>query len=303
VKYDTVSKQTVVKYAGGSDYVPIESGKEVYFVYYQKQQLQISYKVMDVAGDLAEVEVSGAAPKSAENLGVYNMADAINNPLGLVTPRSYTNYAFAIGKADAATAKDLSIITDASSSETGPMLKVQNTWRGFRYTEDDQNWADCDDELALYVVYFTQLPTVVMIHEQTFGISAKMNTEFSYTGTITEIHKTITTVTTEIFQNSEWIISGEPVVTESDPTQGSTQSKSFVLKNGESNSTVLFYTETPGGISQKVEGNTRTTTSTKDVVTQTYVIEQTGLADFATEITGNYSSASGYISLIWSDSF
>lgn len=295
VKYDAASKQTAVKYAGSSNYVPIESGKEVYFVYYQKQQLQISYKAMDVAGDLAEVEVSGAAPKSAENLGVYNMADAINNPLGLVTPGSYTNYAFAIGKANAAAAKDLSIITDASSSETGPMLKVQNTWRGFRYTEDDQNWADCDDELALYVVYFTQLPTVVMIHEQTFGISATMNTEFSYRGSITEIHKTVTTVTTKVLQNGEWIISGEPVVTESDPSQVSTKQKTFVLKNGESNSTVLFYSETSGGTSVQEDGNTQTITSTKNVVTQTYTVEQTRLPEFTTKITGEYSSASEYI--------
>ena len=193
VKYDSAKKSICVKYDGDADFTVLERGQELYFVYYQQKTLNIGYKCMESGGALTTVPASGA-PSLTSALGEYNMTESITQPLSWVD-NSYTHFAFAIGSADAASASALSLVTDLSGTDTDrPALQLRNTWRGFEYSTDGNDWVNCGYNPALYVIYYTQQPTVIMLREQTVGTRSVMETAFTYDLLITESATTITSV-------------------------------------------------------------------------------------------------------------
>ena len=192
-------------------------------------------------------------------------------------------------------ASNLSLITNAVG-EAGPVptLRVRNTWRGFEYTtETGENavWTSCGYTPQLYVVYYTQQPTVVMFEEKTVGTSAVMNTEFTYNLLVTQTTTTTTSVQTQTWDGEKWVNSGDPVVTETTSTPATifdttaSGNRPYILKNGEANSSILFYSSSVQiGEPVKVDENTQTVSTTTTVTAQTAVITQTLVEAFTTSI-------------------
>ena len=251
IKYDSTKKKICVKYATDDDYSVLEDGLEIYFVYYQEKKLSIGYKEMETSGALSDVTSSGAIETDVA-LGNYSMAEQLSDPLSLVTPDTYSYYAFAIGTEDThgtpqMNASNLSLLTDAADEDDAvPTLRLRNTWRGYEYTlgtGDSSEWISCGYDPHLYVIYYTQQPTVIIFREETVGSNAVMNTEFVYDMKVEEIgtNGSVETVTT-LFDTTE---------------EGS---EPFKLKNGEQQSAVLFYSSVEGGATtvQKITITQRT---------------------------------------------
>ena len=293
VKYDSAKKSICVKYDGDADFTVLERGQELYFVYYQQKTLNIGYKCMESGGALTTVTASDA-PSLTSALGEYNMTESITQPLSWVD-NSYTHYAFAIGSADAASASALSLVTDLSGTDTDrPALQLRNTWRGFEYSTDGNDWVNCGYNPALYVIYYTQQPTVIMLREQTVGTRSVMETAFTYDLLITESATTITSVQEQRLNDDQWENVGEPTVTTAsgEPVvivgPGKDGYQPYELKNGEADSVILFYSSTSGEPTVIISdsGETRTVTTTTVITAQTAVITQIANADFATAIDG-----------------
>ena len=291
VKYDSAKKSICVKYDGDADFTVLERGQELYFVYYQQKTLNIGYKCMESGGALTTVPASDA-PSLTSALGEYNMTESITQPLSWVD-NSYTHYAFAIGSADAANASALSLVTDLSGTDTDrPALQLRNTWRGFEYSTDGNDWVNCGYNPALYVIYYTQQPTVIMLREQTVGTRSVMETAFTYDLLITESATTITSVQEQRLNDDQWENAGEPTVTTAsgEPVvivgPGKDGYQPYELKNGEADSVILFYSSTSGESTDDISDETRTVTTTTVITAQTAVITQIANADFATAIDG-----------------
>ena len=252
IKYE--NKKVLVKYKYESSFRVLGEGKELFFVYCQKRALNIGYKGMEADGVLTDVTTTEGTPANTVSLlGEYSMSSQLTAPLSLVT--GFTNYAFAVGDVDPygktpMNASNLSLITNAVG-EAGPVptLRVRNTWRGFEYTtETGENavWTSCGYTPQLYVVYYTQQPTVVMFEEKTVGTSAVMNTEFTYNLLVTQTTTTTTSVQTQTWDGEKWVNSGDPVVTETTSTPATifdttaSGNRPYILKNGEANPSILF---------------------------------------------------------------
>ena len=166
------------------------SGEEIYFVYYQKKTLNISYRGMTDDGYLKtdNITVSSSAPLTTGNvpLGEYDMKANITEPLEWESSTEHTNYAFAIGKPGAGIVSQLMLVTNASGSdEQRPSLQVRNTWRGFQYSVDGgTNWINGDYDIELYVIYYQQKATVVTLFEETVGFASDMEKTFTFNFTI-----------------------------------------------------------------------------------------------------------------------
>ena len=296
IKYE--NKKVLVKYKGESSFRVLGEGRELYFVYYQKKTLDIGYKSMEASGVLEDVTTSEAPTATNALLGEYSMSSQLTAPLSLVT--GFTNYAFAVGDVDPRgetpmNASNLSLITNAvGSGDTVPTFRVRNTWRGFEYTtETGENavWTSCGYEPQLYVIYYSQQPTVVMFDEKTIGTSAVMNTEFTYNLLVTQTTTTTTSVQTQTWDGEKWVNSGDPVVTETTSTPATifdttaSGNQPYILKNGEANSSILFYSSSVQiGEPVKVDENTQTVTTTTTVTAQTAVITQMLMDTFTTSI-------------------
>jgi uncharacterized repeat protein (TIGR02543 family) len=310
IKYDSSSQKVKVKYKGESAYRVLGDGREIYFVYYQEKSLNIGYKEMQPSGVLDSVTgMSGSACISSGTItDVYEMATGVNAPLAWGNnggAHVYTNYAFAIGKADPndvtqMNASDLSLITAASNSDDSlPVLRVRNTWRGFEYTTesgDNAVWTNCGYNPQLYVIYYTQQPTVIMFSEQTVGLSAVMGTEFTFNLKVTE---TTTSAQKQQLIGFDWENVGSPEDYTSDIFDTTVLPNTpYVLKNGEANSAILFYS-IPGEGAVLAEETTGTDTyryiATADSATsQTAVITQTVNDGFTTSINGTVQNAEPY---------
>ena len=300
IKYE--DKAVKVKYSGESDFRVLSDSRALYFVYYQKKALAIGYKSMEASGVLADVAPTADAPKTTGDvlLGEYDMSTGIPAPLTLAT--GFTNYAFAIGSVDPGdgtqmNASNLCVITDAADAAAQvPTLRIRNTWRGFEYTTqagDDAEWTDCGYDLQLYVIYYTQTPTVVLFHERTVGTSTVVDaTSFTLDLLVTQATTTTNSVQTQIKDGSgNWVDSGDPVVETftSDPiTIFDTKAdgnQPYILKDAEGNSAILFYSSsTKTGEPELVDENTRTITTTTEIKAQTAVITQTVNNAFTTHI-------------------
>ena len=295
IKYE--NKKVFVKYEGETSFRVLGEDRELYFVYYQEKALNIGYKSMEASGVLENVATTGAPTTTNALLGEYSMSAQLDDPLDFTT--DYTNYAFAVGSIDSGTemnASNLSLITNAVGADDPiPTLRVRNTWRGFEYTTetgDDAVWTSCGYAPQLYVIYYSQQPTVVMFDEKTIGTSAVMNTTFTFNLLVTATTTTTVSVQTQIKNsNDEWENSGEPTVTTTtgDPTTvfdtTASGNQPYILKNGEANSSILFYSSSVQiGEPVKVDENTQTVTTATTVTAQTAVITQTLMDTFTTSI-------------------
>lgn len=297
IRYE--GRKVKVKYKGETAYRVLGSGSELYFVYYQKKALPIGCMSMDAGGALAAVPASGAPETTGEALlGTYNMTEEITQPLTWADNDSFTQYAFAIGTVGSASVNDLHLLTSAASSEDDgqrPQLQIRNTWRGFEYSTDGSIWVNCGYAPQLYVIYFTQQPTVIMLHEKTAGTSAVMDTAFTY-----ELLVTQTTTTTTSVQGmkkneaGEWINDGEPEVTEEtgaaeivfDTTASGNEP--IILRNGEEDSAILFRSSSAEISEEEEEGGEAMTVTTITTVTaQTITITQAENALFMTTVEGD----------------
>ena len=268
IKYE--GKQVKVKYAGESEFKVLGDDKEVYFVYYLKKALRIGYKSMGSNGTLSNVTVDTAAPAITGLLGAYNMADAISSPLAWAS-NNYTSYAFAIGNSNPSSVNDLSFLTSVSSSDdTRPALQLRNTWRGFQYSTNGTSWTDCGYVPALYVIYYTQMPTVVMYAEKTEGLPTVIDTQFRYDFVVEEI-----TTTTISQDGQEDIITTDTTIIYDEQTEGY---QPVYLKNGERDSAILFY-----DITSSTVGLVTTTVEIKQRIT----ITQTANSQFTTTVIGD----------------
>ena len=298
VKYE--DKKVKVKYDGASSFTDLGEDSELYFVYCQKKALNIGYKSMGANGVLEDVTTSDDARTETNTLlGEYSMSDQLAAPLELATT-GFTNYAFAIGDADPHSetqmnASNLSLITNAvGADEPAPILRVRNTWRGFQYaTEVGENatWTSCGYAPQLYVIYYTQQPTVVMFDEKTVGTSAVLDTEFTFHLLVTQATTTIVSVQKQKLVDGSWVDDGEPDVTRTvgEPTTvfdtTAEGNQPYTLKNGEANSSILFYSETSGKAEGEDDGSgSREVTTTTTVTAQTARITQTANVAFTTSI-------------------
>ena len=293
VYYNVSESVLYVKYVNNSKPdAALAATDEIYFVYDKDPvSLDIKYKWMDIDRSLKNISVSGN-PTSA-SLSTYSMKDNITGPKSYITAadaQDYTHYAYAVGASNATSDTQLTMITTASSSDgSRPNMLVRNTWRGYEYSTDGTNWVKCGySGICLYVVYFKQLPTIVNLHEVTYGTTPDMNLEFKYTAVIT----TTTEVTTQTQSQSisltwsgwpqwgnDWTNTGSPTVTSNSTSDTST----YMLNNGDSESITLFYTPAiihEGEPSDPTYSNwntqTRTRTVTTTTITQTVVITQNG---------------------------
>ncbi len=191
--YNTAARKAYVTYADGTK--ASLDGKAVCFVYYQKQTLVIKYETMATNGVLTSIDtLDAAAPTRAENLGQYNLTEQISRPLTWSHLTNYGYYSYALGSEDAYDASRLMLITQASVSESDgqrPNLIFENTWRGFRYSEDGgSTWTNCGyDTQAIHVVYYDRHATIVTFDEKTLGYTDDLSKEFKYDYTIYDVNR------------------------------------------------------------------------------------------------------------------
>lgn len=296
-------KEVKVKYEKEDTFVALEDGEELYFVYYQNRALNIGYKSMATSGVLENVTTKAGAPTTTGDslLGEYDMTSGVLEPLSLVSG-DFTNYAFAIGSVDPGTdmnASNLSLITDAKGdSDENPVLKIRNTYRGFQYTTDEIEWANCGYDIQLYVIYYTQTPTVVLFQEKTVGTSSLMDTPFTFDLLVTQTTKTITSVQKQTrIEGGDWENSGDPVISETtsepeviyDTTAEGNQP--YILRNGETNSAILFYNSLENTAAPvEIDNYTQTVTTTTIITAQSAVITQTENIDFTTKVKADGSA-------------
>ena len=79
--YSPADGKAHVTYAGGED-MALGTGQDIYFVYYQKKDLTVSYKSMAADGTLSNVTVTGSGtPAELQALGDGDLADSITAPI------------------------------------------------------------------------------------------------------------------------------------------------------------------------------------------------------------------------------
>lgn len=106
------------------------------------------------------------------------------------TSIQYFNYA--IGSANAENSVDLNHKTTAYTGAQGelrPDILIKNTWRGLRFSQDGgASWFDAGvSDPELYVVFYTEKPTVITLYNRTVGLNGDMNKLFDYDYWIEEI--------------------------------------------------------------------------------------------------------------------
>lgn len=102
----------------------------------------------------------------------------------------YFNYS--LGSANAENSVNLNHKTTAytgAQSESRPDILIKNTWRGLRFSQDGgASWFDAGvSDPELYVVFYTETPTVITLYNRTVGLNGDMNKLFDYDYWIEEI--------------------------------------------------------------------------------------------------------------------
>ena len=192
VSYNTAGKCVQVTYQNGTT-ADLPSGQQIYLVYYQEKDLSIGYKSASLTGELTNQSVTASAPRTASNLGLYNMTESVTRPKTYAGFDDYGDnhyYSYAIGEKNAVNESQLLLITESSDSQSSgsrPNLQVRNSWRGFQYSVDGgSTWISCGYDIELYVIYYTQQPRIITIGERTVGTANDVNTEtFHYKVEIT----------------------------------------------------------------------------------------------------------------------
>lgn len=300
VYYNSEQKHIYAVFADGRDDALTEGEDQIYFVWYEQKTLPIAYRIMPASGELLTVDVSSAAPTTTGDalLGSFAVHSVLTQPLGWVGDSTLPYYTYAIGDGAATNASGLGLITTASSSDNNrPTLTVENTWRGFRYTEDGTNWFSCGYDPTLFVVYYALQPTIVMFHEQTVGLDDVLDQSFLFDLKVTQ---STTNAQKQVEVEGVWTDEGEPTTytqdvfdTTQDPNQP------YELKNGLANSAILFYS-TPAAGEQLGEvftegGQTcRYIATAGSVSSQSGVITQRPESNFDTAINGVLQQSEPY---------
>ena len=213
IYYSPQDGKTHLIYGSGTDArdVALGENEQLCFVYYQVRTPDIGYLLMEISGDVKDItsEMQNA-PTSTAGLGVTISADTIFTISGSYRPMTWlpetisienhepinkssiTHYNFAIGAPGATNSVDLHHKTQAyTGNETGadarPELYIKNTWRGLQFSQDGTNYFNADADSKLYVVFYTEMPTVVTLYNSTVGLAADMDTQFTYDYWIEEI--------------------------------------------------------------------------------------------------------------------
>ena len=290
--YDIHEKHVCVTYADGTS-GPLPDDKEIYFVYYTPSgDLGIGYKLMDLRGNLTDVTVTAAAPKTApvgtSDATAYDMAGSVAAPRAYASDR-HAYFAYAIGDLNSTTSTNLHLITTASKTDNNrPALLVKETWNGYRYSLDGgENWVEYGYDAKLYVIYFDNHPTIVTLNEKTLGTAADMAEQFDYTVVVAQFIVTRTESQVQRqrrYGDTAWYDYGDP--TFSNPSTNSLQTISYAnvaLIDGGIDSTTLMYSFTEstwnngsngsyyyeGSTQYRNRTNTRTVTETIQRVTIT----------------------------------
>lgn len=303
--YDSDEMCVKAKYSDNTEHEFDAANEAIYLVYYKSpDEIDVKYDVMDLDGSLSTVNVSNAAPKKASVVPEppYSMNSNLKKPLAWAN-NQYSFYSFAVGKTDAASSADLKVITGYKISDTDrPQLQVRNNWNGFEYSFDGENWHNCGYDIALYSIYYEQLPTIVTLTEETIALPDKMGTEFDYTITITQTEETRVTRTFEYYYYGQWVNlnTGNYRTTEFDPTYSTSEVSTITvsLSNDQSDSYVLFFASPAPTVTYRtpyeVNGVQMTYTSnrrdynvyyqdtTNQQIYQTISITQTPNAEFTT---------------------
>ena len=258
--YDSDEMCVKAKYSDNTEHEFDAANEAIYLVYYKSpDEIDVKYDVMDLDGSLSTVNVSNAAPKKANVVlePPYSMNSNLTNPRAWAN-NQYSFYSFAVGKTDAAGSADLKVITGYKISDTDrPQLQVRNNWNGFEYSFDGENWHNCGYDIALYSIYYKQLPTIVTLTEETIALPDKMGTEFDYTITITQTEsKTIRRTFYYGYEKyaTNYTIDNDDYPTTQTPYSATTTVATITdlkLSNGESDSYVLFFSSPAASPSDK----------------------------------------------------
>ena len=214
IYYSPQDGKTHLIYGSGTDArdVALGENEQLCFVYYQVRTPDIGYLLMEISGDVTPINnMDSDAPMSTAGLqGVTISADTIftisstyrpmtwlpetvtNKSSETINKQAITHYNFAIGAPGATNSVDLHHKTQAyTGNETGadarPELYIKNTWRGLQFSQDGTNYFNADADSKLYVVFYTEMPTVVTLYNSTVGLAADMDTQFTYDYWIEEI--------------------------------------------------------------------------------------------------------------------
>ena len=260
IYYSPQDGRTHLIYGSGSDARDeiLSENEQLYFVYYQVRTPDIGYLLMEISGDVTDITSQMQdAPVSTAGLGVTISVDtpfsisSTYQPMGWlpetisienhepINKSSITHYNFAIGAPGATNSVDLHHKTQAyTGNETGadarPDLYIKNTWRGLQFSQDGTNYFNADADSKLYVVFYTETTTVVILYNSTVGLAADMDTQFTYDYWIEDIS----------LDNN-----GNPVYTSASLVFTSRPSFSQQLSNGD---TYSAYTTTNGSHTYRV---------------------------------------------------
>ena len=328
--YDSDEMCVKAKYSDDTVHEFDAANDAVYLIYYKSpDSIPVGYDLMTINGSLTPVNVNSAAPETANVVlePPYILPDHITQPIewtkwGNQNNQKYQYYSFAVGKTNANSAADLKVITGYKTSDSDrPSLQVRNNWNGFEYSFDGENWHNCGYDIALYAVYYEQLPTIVNLKEETIALPNKMDTEFSYQISVTQTEsKTVTRTFGYYTQNdTKWnaLNTGNYKTTVFDPTNVTMTLSEITLNlsDGESDSYVLFFSSPADtttertlyeidGVQQTYYSNQKNrnvyyqdTTSTQ--ITQTITITQTPNSEFTTSndaVSGDQQYNSNYTS-------
>ena len=270
--YNLAEQQVYVTYANGVS-APMPDDKEIYFVYFaDPKEMDIAYRTMDLDGHLSTVPTTGNAPtKAVVTANGYVVPDEITRPLASAN-NSHKYFAYAIGKPDAASVADLHLITSTSDSDdVRPAFRLRNTCHGFQYSTDGgETWITYGFTAQLYVLYFDHTPVVVTFDEKTFGTAADMETNFTYTVSVsqtvvTNLVPTGVRTRTWSWRNWEWgswSASSKPSSWTDDVIDSLTlrttvttdvlEGQTCTLKNGQQESFTIFSDDKSGGYSTQL---------------------------------------------------
>lgn len=288
IYYNQNNKHLYVEYIKDKADSYLDENSEIFFVYYQKEALNISYLSMDSDGVLSPATVSEGVPETTGELGEYNVSANLTAPLAWAS-NEFKYYAYAIGDIDATNAAMIHFISELSDSDSNrPALSVRNSWQGFQCYLNG-SWNNCGYKAELYVIYYEKQPSIITIQEETIGTEKVLSTVFDYTITITQNVTTTRTPKTDIYDETteEWIeveTSRQPHIV-SDETV--VYRGTFSLSDGKVYSAVLFYnddnTHTEYGERTGDDGKRyRDYETINTITTQTILVEQQDEDGFTT---------------------
>ena len=217
IYYSPQDNKIHLVYGSGTDarYEVLGEDEEICFVYYQVRTPDIGYKLMEISGNVTELTDAMVAnsenvsvPKSVKDLNNDNplsvdsefvisssyqpmswLPDSVTNELQQsVNKENITHYNFAIGAPNATNSVDLHHKTQGySENDNRPEMHIKNTWQGISFSQDGTTWFSAGSNPKLYIVFYTETPTIITLYNNTVGLAADMETKFTYDYWIEEL--------------------------------------------------------------------------------------------------------------------